>query len=215
MTIVAAAISPLDGIWLGSDGREVWGDLISSESICKWSVSPCGNWAISHSGVSGYLDVVSCAFRSPDFKCPTTYDRAGVLEFLSALRTAIHGVPHGPSPQRDDGEPFSTWGWAPIIATPLGLWLPDSSMWALTGPMLGTFLAGGSGRALGLGAMHALYETGCRSARQLVTAAISAACRLTPDCGGECWIRRFPGEAVSPAVAEPCHRANGREAIAT
>lgn len=192
MTICAAAIGP-DGVWIGSDGREVWDGLITSEGMRKWNISPCREWAISHSGETAFLDVVRQIFAA-GFSWPEARDEDGVREFLCRLRAQVAAVPQGPQSKRDEEDVFPTWGWAPIVATPLGIWQLDSTLWALGGPTRGAFLAIGSGRALALGAMSALYDEGCRSAERLVQAAVATACRLECGCGGEQWIHRMDAQ---------------------
>lgn len=189
MTICAAAIGP-DGVWVGCDGHAQGNYTVVSRSAIKWTVSPCGLWAISEQGEGSFGAALEDLTAPSDF-WPSDTGRDGVRQLASQLRAGFLGLGSHVTPTRkaDDKNPFLDWNWAPIVATPQGVWRVCSDLWTVQPAIDGIFYAAGSGDEVALGAMSALYAAGCRSARQLVAAAVDTASRLSVGCGGERWMR--------------------------
>lgn len=193
MTIAVAALGD-DGVWLASDGRAECNGNVVSLRMQKWTISPDGLWAVSHSGSLAYRDASRRIFDEFSQWEAVPENQEGAVRVLQIMREGLGALPAGPKPITDENDVFADWRWSPIIASPSGLWRSDSTLWTIDPPSVGgggfcAYFCAGSGTDRGLGAMHALCEGGERSAERLVRAAVSSACTHDPGCGGALWIQ--------------------------
>lgn len=199
MTICAAAIG-FDGVWIGSDGHEQVNYTVTSRSSKKWTLSPCGTWALSEQGTGTNAAALEDLAEGDGF-WPTDTSRNGVRELARRLRAGFlaFGSHVTPTESSDEKTPFRDWNWSPIVATPQGIWRICSDLWTVQGPIEGFFHCAGSGDEHAAGAIVALHSTGVRSAEQLVRAGVATACRISVGCGGEQWVHRMGARIAAVA----------------
>lgn len=193
MTICAAAIGP-DGVWIGADGRTQVNGVVNAQRCRKWTLSPSGEWAISHAGAMSFIGMTASIVAGDDFVWPADHGDAGAIAVATALRLGLQRLSrdgHGINARTDADSTVADWHYSPLLASPTGVWRCDSCLWAISPAIEDAFHAAGSGEDFALGAMSVLRRAGCSSAQRLVREAVGVASRLSATCGGEQWIHRM------------------------